>query len=62
MDLAFSGLMSAAKDSKASIEDVCHSFQETAFAMCVEVTERAMSLAGKDEVLLVGGVGANRRL
>ena len=30
--------------------------------MCVEVTERAMSLAGKDEVLLVGGVGANRRL
>ncbi len=62
MDLAFSGLMSAAKDSKAPIEDVCHSFQETAFAMCVEVTERAMSLAGKDEVLLVGGVGANRRL
>ncbi len=62
MDLAFSGLMSAAKDSKAPIGDVCYSFQETAFAMCVEVTERAMSLAGKDEVLLVGGVGANRRL
>jgi N6-L-threonylcarbamoyladenine synthase/protein kinase Bud32 len=62
MDLAFSGLMSAAKDSDAIIEDVCRSFQETAFAMCVEVTERAMSLAGKDEVLLVGGVGANRRL
>ena len=62
MDLAFSGLMSAAKDSKAPIEDVCYSFQETAFAMCVEVTERALSLAGKDEVLLVGGVGANRRL
>jgi len=62
MDLAFSGLMSAAKDSTAPLEDVCHAFQETAFAMCVEVTERAMSLAGKDEVLLVGGVGANRRL
>ncbi len=62
MDLAFSGLMSAAKESRAPLEDVCHSFQETAFAMCVEVTERAMSLAGKDEVLLVGGVGANRRL
>jgi N6-L-threonylcarbamoyladenine synthase/protein kinase Bud32 len=30
--------------------------------MCVEVTERALSLTGKDEVLLVGGVGANRRL
>jgi len=62
MDLAFSGLMSAAKESKAPIEDVCYSFQETAFAMCVEVTERAMSLSSKDEVLLVGGVGANRRL
>ncbi|MFA6225122.1 MAG: bifunctional N(6)-L-threonylcarbamoyladenine synthase/serine/threonine protein kinase [Methanoregula sp.] len=62
MDLAFSGLVSAAKDSKAPMPDVCYSLQETAFAMCVEVTERAMSLAGKNEVLLVGGVGANKRL
>ncbi|MDH7594224.1 MAG: bifunctional N(6)-L-threonylcarbamoyladenine synthase/serine/threonine protein kinase [Methanomicrobiales archaeon] len=62
MDLAFSGLVSAAKESKASIEDICHSIQEVAFAMCVEVTERALAHAGKDEVLLVGGVGANRRL
>lgn len=62
MDLAFSGLVSAAKDCKAPMQDVCYSLQETAFAMCVEVTERAMSLAGKNEVLLVGGVGANKRL
>ena len=62
MDLAFSGLVSAAKDCKAPMQDVCYSLQETAFAMCVEVTERAMSLAGKNEVLLVGGVGANTRL
>jgi N6-L-threonylcarbamoyladenine synthase/protein kinase Bud32 len=62
MDLAFSGLVSAAKDSKAPLPDVCYSLQETAFAMCVEVTERALSLTGKEEVLLVGGVGANRRL
>ena len=65
MDLAFSGLMSAAKDATArgaSMEDVCHSFQETAFAMCVEVTERALAYTGKDEVILVGGVGANSRL
>jgi bifunctional N6-L-threonylcarbamoyladenine synthase / protein kinase Bud32 len=62
MDLAFSGLISAAKDSKAPLPDVCYSLQETAFAMCVEVTERALSLTGKDEVLLVGGVGANHRL
>jgi N6-L-threonylcarbamoyladenine synthase/protein kinase Bud32 len=62
MDLAFSGLVSAAKDCKVPLPDACYSLQETAFAMCVEVTERAMSLAGKNEVLLVGGVGANRRL
>lgn len=62
MDLAFSGLVSAAKESKASLEDICFSLQEVAFAMCVEVTERALAHARKDEVLLVGGVGANRRL
>lgn len=62
MDLAFSGLVSAAKDSRKPLSDVCCSLQETAFAMCVEVTERALSLTGKDEVLLVGGVGANTRL
>jgi bifunctional N6-L-threonylcarbamoyladenine synthase / protein kinase Bud32 len=62
MDLAFSGLVSAAKENGASLPDVCYSLQETAFAMCVEVTERALSLTGKNEVLLVGGVGANRRL
>jgi bifunctional N6-L-threonylcarbamoyladenine synthase / protein kinase Bud32 len=62
MDLAFSGLVSAARDMKATIEDASHSLQETAFAMCVEVTERALAQSGKDEVLLVGGVGANCRL
>jgi N6-L-threonylcarbamoyladenine synthase/protein kinase Bud32 len=62
MDLAFSGLVSAAKDSRQPLPDVCCSLQETAFAMCVEVTERALSLTGKDEVLLVGGVGVNSRL
>ncbi|MDR3101667.1 MAG: bifunctional N(6)-L-threonylcarbamoyladenine synthase/serine/threonine protein kinase [Methanocalculaceae archaeon] len=65
MDLAFSGLMSAAKDATArgeAMKDVCYSFQETAFSMCVEVTERALAHTGKDEVILVGGVGANSRL
>jgi N6-L-threonylcarbamoyladenine synthase/protein kinase Bud32 len=62
MDLAFSGLVSAAQDTKAPLEDICYSLQETAFAMCVEVTERALAHTGKDEVLLVGGVGANNRL
>ena len=62
MDLAFSGLVSAARQCKAPIEDVCYSLQETAFAMCTEVTERALAHTGKEEVLLVGGVGANHRL
>jgi N6-L-threonylcarbamoyladenine synthase/protein kinase Bud32 len=62
MDLAFSGLMSSAKDAKASLEDVCYSFQETAFAMCTEVSERALAQTNKDQLILVGGVGANKRL
>ena len=62
MDLTFSGLVSAARECKAPIEDICYSLQETAFAMCTEVTERALAHTGKEEVLLVGGVGANRRL
>jgi len=62
MDLAFSGLVSAAKEASAPLEDVCYSFQETAFAMCTEVTERALSQTGKDQLILVGGVGMNRRL
>ncbi len=42
-------------------EDLCFSIQETAFAMCTEVVERAMANTGKKELLLVGGVGANQR-
>ncbi len=64
MDLSFSGLLTASKRAakKHSIEDVCHSLQETAFSMLVEVTERALAYTEKDAVLLVGGVGANGRL
>jgi len=65
MDLSFSGLMSAAirkYKKKFDIEDICYSFQETAFSMLVEVTERALSHTKKDEVLLCGGVAANKRL
>jgi len=65
MDLSFSGLVTAAQklyDSGISKEDVAYSFQETAFAMLTEVTERAMAYLNIDEALLVGGVGANKRL
>ena len=65
MDFSFSGLLSAALRSYEKgtpIEDVCFSLQETAFAMLVEVTERALSHTQKDEVMLCGGVSANNRL
>lgn len=65
MDLSFSGLLTAAirkYESGAALEDVCHSLQETAFAMLVEVTERALAHSKKSEVLLVGGVAANQHL
>lgn len=64
MDLSFSGLSTAASEAakKNDLADVCYSLQETAFAMLVEVTERAMAHAEKKEAMLVGGVGANKRL
>ena len=43
-------------------EDLCFSLQETIFAMLVETTERAMALTGQTQVLIVGGVGCNKRL
>ena len=43
-------------------EDLCYSLQETLFAMLVETTERAMAHCNSKEVLLVGGVGCNKRL
>lgn len=64
MDFSFSGLTTAAQEQvkKHQLPEVCRSFQETAFAMLVEVTERAVAHTGKSEVLLAGGVGANARL
>lgn len=63
-DVAFSGLLSAAKSAAVSAghKPACHSLQETAFAMISEVSERALSLTGKRSLMLVGGVAANQRL
>lgn len=64
-DLSYSGIVTAAINllkRGVSKEDVSFSLQETCFAMLVEVTERALAHAGKEEVLLVGGVVANKRL
>ncbi|PIO00652.1 UGMP family protein [archaeon CG10_big_fil_rev_8_21_14_0_10_43_11] len=62
MDLHFSGIMNAALDINQPLEDVCFSLQETVFAMLVEVAERAMAHTQKNELVLGGGVGANKRL
>ncbi len=64
-DVSFSGLLTASKlllDGGKPFADVSYSLQETAFAMVTEVTERALAFTGKREVLIVGGVAANRRL
>jgi tRNA A37 threonylcarbamoyltransferase TsaD len=65
MDLAFSGVMTAAQrliENGAELGAVCWSLQEHAFAACVEVAERALAHTGKSELLLGGGVACNNRL
>ena len=65
MDIAFSGLLTAAEQyykRNESVEDICYSIQETTFAALTEVTERAMAHTEKEEVLLGGGVASNKRL
>ncbi len=69
MDVSFSGILTKAqqlfekgKDNEQKIvENLCFSLQETCFAMLAEVVERAMAHTEKKELLLVGGVGANKR-
>lgn len=64
-DVSFSGILTSAKrliDAGKKFADVCYSLQETAFAISTEVTERALAFTGKKEVMVVGGVAANRRL
>jgi len=66
MDLSYSGLLTAAtellRQGRHRLEDVCFSLQEVAFSMLTEVTERALAHTEKREVVLTGGVGANKRL
>ena len=65
MDVSFSGILTKIQQlyerKQATTEDLCHSIQETCFAMCTEVVERGMANTNKKELLLVGGVGANQR-
>ncbi|UCD03183.1 MAG: bifunctional N(6)-L-threonylcarbamoyladenine synthase/serine/threonine protein kinase [Candidatus Aenigmatarchaeota archaeon] len=65
MDLSFSGIVTEAikrREKGEKLKDVCFSIQETMFAMVTEVIERALAHTGKSEVMLTGGVAANKRL
>lgn len=66
MDISLSGLLTSVtallKKGKYRLEDLCYSLQETGFSMVTEVTERALAHTGKKELLLTGGVAANKRL
>lgn len=64
MDVSFSGILTRVQElaKTEKKEDLCFSLQETLFAMLVETTERAMAHTGQKQVLIVGGVGCNKRL
>ena len=66
MDVSFSGILTNLKQKydsgKCKVSDLTFSLQETVFAMLVEVSERAMAHCNKDELVLGGGVGCNKRL
>jgi len=70
MDVSFSGILThIEQEAKTNLQkghvtkaDLCFSLQETLFAMLVEITERAMAHCGQNQVLIVGGVGCNKRL
>jgi tRNA A37 threonylcarbamoyltransferase TsaD len=65
MDLAFSGVLTAALrlvENGKPLGAVCWSLQEHVFSACVEVAERALAHTGKSELLLGGGVACNTRL
>src|SRR3989344_9332829 len=65
MDVSFSGMLTKAIrlfEQGKPLGDLCFSLQETAFAMLAEVVERALAHTEKNEVVLIGGVAANKRL
>lgn len=64
MDMSFTGILTKAEKmvGKFDKSDLCHSVQETVFSMLVEVSERAMAHTLKNELVITGGVAANKRL
>lgn len=64
MDVDFSGIVSEALrqlKKKEDLNNLCYSLQETCFSMLTEVTERALAHTDKKEIIVIGGVAANKR-
>lgn len=64
-DVSYSGLLTASiaqLQSGARLEDVCHSMQEVSCSMLAEAVERSLAYTAKNEILLTGGVAANKVL
>lgn len=64
-DVSYSGLLTASTAklrSGAKLEDLCYSMQEVSCSMLAEAVERSLAYTEKREVLLTGGVAANKVL
>ncbi len=64
-DVSYSGILTAALrlfKNGEHLSDICFSIQEVAFSMLAEAVERCLVQTRKNEVLLAGGVAANKRL
>jgi N6-L-threonylcarbamoyladenine synthase len=64
-DVSYSGLLTASLSklrSGATLEEVCYSMQEVSCSMLAEAVERSLAYTAKKELLLTGGVAANRIL
>lgn len=64
-DVSYSGLLTASLArlrAGAKLEDVCFSMQEVSCSMLAEAVERSLAYTGKNEILLTGGVAANKAL
>jgi N6-L-threonylcarbamoyladenine synthase len=64
-DVSYSGLLTASLSklrSGAALEDVCYSMQEVSCSMLAEAVERSLAYTRKREILLTGGVAANKTL
>src|SRR2546426_2779959 len=64
-DVSYSGILTAALrlfKRGEKLADICLSVQEVAFSMLAEAVERSLVQTRKGEILLAGGVAANKRL